>query len=89
MIVSIPLGLNPIYLGLKTITIQYCDIQSALDVIQKYRFYKDYTNLFWTLMLVVGILETNLREFLTFPLPKLASFCDIVEMLTYYIDMDP
>ena len=39
-------GLNPIYLGLKTITIKYRDIASALDVFQKYRFCEVYTNLF-------------------------------------------
>ena len=35
LIVSIQLVLNPIFLGLKTITIQYCDKQSALYVFQK------------------------------------------------------
>ena len=47
-LVSIPLLLNSIILGLKTITIQYRDIQTALDVFQKYCFCKDYTNLAWT-----------------------------------------
>ena len=47
LIVSFPLVLNPIYLGLQTITLQYRDLQSALDVFQKYRSCQDYTNLFW------------------------------------------
>ena len=34
-IVLVLLVLNPIFLGLKTITIQYCDMQSVLDVFQK------------------------------------------------------
>ena len=63
LIVSIPLVLNPIFLGLKTITIQYCDIQSALNVFQKYRFCEDYTNIFWTEMFLLEILETNFGEF--------------------------
>ena len=48
LIVSIPLVLNPIILGLKTITIQNCDIQSPIYGFQKYRFCEDYTNLFLT-----------------------------------------
>ena len=38
LIVSLPLVLNPIFWGLKTIMIQYRDIQGALYVFQKYRF---------------------------------------------------
>ena len=63
LIASILLILNPIFLGLKLITIQYRGIQSALDVFQKYSFYEDYTNLFWTQMFLLGSLETNLGEF--------------------------
>ena len=63
LIVSIPLVLNPIFWGLKTIMIQYRDIQSALYVFQKYRFCEDYTNLFWTQMFLLEFLETNLCEF--------------------------
>ena len=60
--ISIRLVLNPIFLGLKTITIQYRNKQSALYVFQKYRFCEDFTNLFWTQMFVLGFLETNLGE---------------------------
>ena len=63
LIVSIPLVLNPIFLGLKTITIQYRDIESALYAFQKYRFCEEYTTLFWTQMFLLGFLETNLDEF--------------------------
>ena len=63
LIVLIPLLLNLIFLGVKTITIQYRDKQSALYVFQKYRFCEDYTNLFWTQMFLLGFLETNLGEF--------------------------
>ena len=63
LIVSIQLVLNPIFLGLKTIAIQYRDKQSALYVFQKYRFSEDYTNLFWTQMFLLGFLETNVGEF--------------------------
>ena len=63
LIVSILLVLNPIFLGLKTITIRYCDIQSALDVFQTYRFCEDYTNLPRTQMFLLEILETNLGGF--------------------------
>ena len=63
LIVSIQLVLNPIFLGLKTITIQYRDKQSALYGFQKYRFCKYYKNLFWTQMSLLGFLETNLPEF--------------------------
>ena len=97
LIVSIQLVLNPIFLGLKTITIQYRDKQSALYVFQKYRFCEDYTNLFWAQMFLLGFLKTNLGEFQTFPLPKLATFCDVFkqtclylavyEMLMHYLDM--
>ena len=41
LIVSIPLALNPIFFGLKTITVQYRDMQSTIDVFQKYRFCED------------------------------------------------
>ena len=97
LIVSIPLVLNSIFLSLKTITIQYRDIQGALTAFQKYRFCEDYANLFWTQMFLLEFLETNLGEFQTFPLPKLASFCKwlkqsclylaVLQMLTCYIDM--
>ena len=63
LIVSVPLLLNPIFVGLKTITIQYRDIQSGLYVFQKYRFCEDYTNLLWTQMFLLGFLETNLSKF--------------------------
>ena len=63
LIVSIPLVLNQIFLGLKTIKIQQRDIQSALDVFQNYRFWEDYTNLFWTQMFLLEFLEANLRDF--------------------------
>ena len=96
LIVSISLVLNPIFWNLKTITIQYRDIQKAFDVFI-YRFCEDYTNLFWAQMFLLEFLETNLSEFWTFLLPKLASFCDVLkqsclclavlEMLTYYLDM--
>ena len=61
LIVSIRLVLNPIFWGLETITIQYRDKQSALYVFQKYRFCKDYTNLFWAQMFLLRFLETNLN----------------------------
>ena len=63
LIVSIQLVLNPIFLGLKTITIQFCDKQRALYVFQNYRFCEDYMNLFWTQMFLLEFLETNLGEF--------------------------
>ena len=43
--------------------IQYCDIQSALEVFQKYRFCEDDMNLFRTQMFLLGFLETNHGEF--------------------------
>ena len=46
LIVSIPLVLNPVYLDLKPITIEYRGIQNAINVLQKYRLYEDYTDLF-------------------------------------------
>lgn len=48
LIVLIPLVLNPILLDLKTISIPYLGIESALDVFQKYRFSEYYTSLFGT-----------------------------------------
>ena len=57
------LYVNPIFLGLKTLTIQYRDIQSALDVFQKYHLCEDYTNLFWTQVFLLEFLETNLGGF--------------------------
>ena len=63
LIVSVPMVLNPIFLGLKTIAIQSHDIQSALDVFPKYHFCEDYTNLFWTQMFHLGTLEKNLGKF--------------------------
>ena len=81
----------------KTITIQYRYIQGALTDFQKYRFCKDSTNLFWTQIFLLEFPETNFAEFQTSLLPKLASFCDLLqqsclylavyEMLTYYLDM--
>ena len=62
LIVLIPL-VPLIFLGLKTITIHYRDIQSALYVFQKYRFFKDYTNLFCTQIFFLGFLETKFGEF--------------------------
>ena len=44
LIISIGLVLNPIFWGLETITIQYRDKQSGLNVFQKYRFCIDCTN---------------------------------------------
>ena len=48
-------------------------------------------------MFLLEFLETNLVEFETFPLPKIASFCNVLkqsrlylgvpEMLTHYLDM--
>ena len=52
-------------------------MQSALDIFQKYCFCEDCTNLFWTQMFLLEFLETNLGQFGTFPLPKLARFCDV------------
>lgn len=61
MTVSIPLVLNLIFLGLETI--QYCDRQSAVDVFQKYLFYKDYTNMFWTKMFLLEFWRQTLVSF--------------------------
>ena len=84
LINSIPLVLDLKFWDLKMITIQYRDIQSALDVFQKYRFCEDYTNLFWTQMFLLEFLETNLDEFWTYTLPKLASFCN-ADVLSWYV----
>ena len=65
--------------SLKTITIQYRDIGSELDVFQKHHFYEDYTNLFWAQMFFLEFLETNLSESWTFLLPNLARFCDVLK----------
>ena len=61
LIVLIPLVLNLIFSGLKTITFQYRDIQSALDVFQKYRFCEDYANLLCSKMFLLEVLETSVN----------------------------
>ena len=58
LIVSIPLVLNPIFSGLKTIMIQHCDIQGSLYIFQKYRFCED--------CLSELALGTNVSEILNF-----------------------
>ena len=72
-------------MDLKSITIRFRDIQGALTVFQKYRFGEDYTNLFSAQMFLLEFLETNLGEFQTFLLPKLATFRDLLTQSCLYL----
>ena len=47
--------------GPKTITIQSRDIHSALDVIQKYRFYEDHMNLFGTQIFILEYMVLKIQ----------------------------
>ena len=62
LILSIPLVLKSIFLGIKKITIQYRGIQSVLNIFKKYCFYEDFTN-FQTQMFLLGLLQAYIGKF--------------------------
>ena len=61
LIASITLVLNPIFLGLKTITIQYRDDKEC--TFSKILFLRRLYELFWTKMFLLEFLQTSLSEF--------------------------
>ena len=78
LIVPISLVLNAIFLGLKSITIQYRVVQSATGVFQKYNFCEDYTNLFWR-QIFWRQTSANFKHFLC------QNFCDVLKQSCLYI----